>query len=438
MIPLDTNGRSDEIERLDLRPTSESPTAVTKRKSLVLDDRSPEPKRVCIEPLLPDLDTLNLVDDSGARGTLTPKTTEDEEQNYLTSRQPTAGGLTALVVSTSIARLQHASSSSTGASNSISVCGSSIGSLFGRPTTHAYEPWWVWSLTSPRGHSVRSLGSVGMPAPMLEKVDEELLLSRVGNDLDKPRYWDRRVTEIIVEQWLTRPAANRLHVCIQGPSFASSGSPEIRSKIQDWSTDESTPGPGFAVQAYSCPAGVATISRLLPAVSSSVALTVESLSGIDSSFVGPVASMSTDLLLQSSAASDAIRQGPMYDEWYDVDSTESDAQFINCVNIPDKQLNGVRCLFEFLNCAKRSMNVEAWNKHCKIHLKGNAPPRQLRCPYSSCLWTNSGQDGDDAWNKQMEHLDEEHDILLQSDELYRTPDVPLLKHLWSLRVISDK
>jgi len=33
-----------------------------------------------------------------------------------------------------------------------------------------------------------------MPTPMLEKVDEELLLSRVGNDLDKPRYWDRRVT----------------------------------------------------------------------------------------------------------------------------------------------------------------------------------------------------------------------------------------------------
>lgn len=142
-IPRDTNERSDEIERFDLRPTPESPRAVTKRKSLVLDDLSPEPKRVCIEPLLPDLDTLSLVDDSGARRTLTPKTTENEEQDYLTSWQPTAGGLTALVVSTSSARLQHASSSSTGSPKSISVCGSSIGSLFGRPTTHAYEPWRV-------------------------------------------------------------------------------------------------------------------------------------------------------------------------------------------------------------------------------------------------------------------------------------------------------
>jgi hypothetical protein len=333
----DAGEHSDGTKRLDPHPTSESPTAVIKRKTSGLDHLSPEHKRVCIEPILPDLDALSLVDESDARETSTLKTTENKDGLSLATWQPTAGGITALLASTGSVKLQRTSQSSIGAPKSISICGSSIGSLFGRPSTHAYEPWRTWSFISPHADSVRSLDSVGMPAPMLENVDEELLLSRAGNDLDKPRYWDHRATEVFVERlttWSSEPpptvrekpmqlisvtslhisdgrrdSASSPHNGMEGPSFASLGFQGFRSKILDWSTEASNPRPGFAVQAYSYHGGIPTTTlNLLPAVQSSMPLTMESLLGINSSFMGPVPSLSTDLLLQSSTASDATRE----------------------------------------------------------------------------------------------------------------------------------
>jgi ankyrin repeat protein len=55
----------------------------------------------------------------------------------------------------------------------------SKGSLFGRPSTHSYKPWTAWSSGSgTQAGAAKSLHSNCMPAPMLNSVDEELLLSR--------------------------------------------------------------------------------------------------------------------------------------------------------------------------------------------------------------------------------------------------------------------
>jgi ankyrin repeat protein len=64
---------------------------------------------------------------------------------------------------------------------------SSKGSLFGRPSTHSYNPWKTWSSVSPsQASAAKSLHSTGMPAPMLNSVDSELLLSRAGTSREKP------------------------------------------------------------------------------------------------------------------------------------------------------------------------------------------------------------------------------------------------------------
>jgi ankyrin repeat protein len=64
-------------------------------------------------------------------------------------------------------------------SSGISQSVNSKGSLFGIPSTHSYKPWMAWSSGSrTQASAAKSLHSNGMPAPMLNSVDEELLLSR--------------------------------------------------------------------------------------------------------------------------------------------------------------------------------------------------------------------------------------------------------------------
>jgi ankyrin repeat protein len=66
-------------------------------------------------------------------------------------------------------------------------CPSSKGSLFGRPSTHSYTPWKTWSsVSASQASAVKSLHSTGMPAPMLNSVDSELLLSRARTSGEKP------------------------------------------------------------------------------------------------------------------------------------------------------------------------------------------------------------------------------------------------------------
>jgi hypothetical protein len=233
---------------------------------------------------------------------------------------------------------------------------------------------------------------------------------------------------------------------MQGPSFASLGSQEIRPRIQDWSTDESTPGPGFVSQAYSYPRDPASIPRSLPAVSSSMALTMQSMSSHDSSFTESMPSLSSgssarsDSSLRSSATGVAVRPGPFDDDGYHVGSTGStgsDVQIDDSSNPVSKGSKGVSCLFGFLNCHDTFTDVEWWNEHCKSHFKGKAPPRELRCPYSSCAWATSRKDGEDAWEQRREHFDQEHDVLSTSEGLCEKPDKPLFKYLWDMKIITD-
>jgi hypothetical protein len=229
VMPLDSDGCSNEIEPLDPHHSPKSPTAVIKRKTSGPDYLSPDHhKRICFESALPDLDALSSADDSDAREVSTFKTTDNEGRPLLRTRQPTAGEITALVVSTCSAKLQNNSSSSMGAPQSISTCGSSVGSLFGLPSTHVYEPWRTWSHTSLPPDSVRSLHSVGMPAPMLDSVDEELLLSRAGNDLSEPRYRHHRATDFGVNS-----KANYYHRAVRC-IFDFEGCPDYFIRLELW------------------------------------------------------------------------------------------------------------------------------------------------------------------------------------------------------------
>jgi hypothetical protein len=305
---------SDGIERVDPYQTSESPTAVIKRKTSDLDHLFPELKRVCMEQVFTDLDALSSVDDSDARETSTPKTNENKDRLGIATLQPTAGGLAALVVSTDSAELQVISSSDIGATLSISLCGSSIGSLFGRPSTHAHQPWKTWPSTSPSPDSVRSLHSIGMAAPMLEEADEELLLSRTANDPEELCYQYRWTIEAFL----------RGHSSDLDPDYQDSHAPR-----------------------------------------------------------------------------------------------------------------GVRCLFGFLGCSRIFTDLVRWSKHCKGHFRERGPPKELRCPYSSCAWTTSKLNGEDAWTGRLNHIYWKHDFLSQSEKLHRKPDAPTIKHLWYVKAISD-
>ena len=306
--PPDVNERSDEIEQFDPHPASESTAAIIKRKTSDPDDLAPDHKRVCTESVLIDLDTLRLVDDSDAREASTPKTADNEDLPSLTIQQPTSGKSTALVASTSSAKLQSAPLF--GAPQSMSICGSSIGSLFGRTSIHIPEIWMAWSSIPPPPASSRSLHSIGMPAPMLGSVDEELSLSRAGNDLGEPRYWNDGAIE----------------------AFVTEHSLDLNADCED-------------------------------------------------------------------------------------------------VHAP----RGVPCIFRLLACPQIFTDLDEWTEHCKNHFNGKALPGQLHCPYKSCGWATTTQDGEDAWNQRRKHFDQEHDILSQSEELSEEPDVPLFQHLWCAR-----
>jgi hypothetical protein len=113
-----------------------------------------------------------------------PKITEDKDRLSLLSTALT-GRPTAPRTITHNAKTQSTFSFSKGTPQSVNIPCSSLGSLFGRPSKRVPELWMNWSSTSPAPASLMSLHSVGMPAPMLESVDEELLLSRGANQWDE-------------------------------------------------------------------------------------------------------------------------------------------------------------------------------------------------------------------------------------------------------------
>jgi hypothetical protein len=214
---LDTDETSNQIERFDSHQSSESHTAILKRKNFDLNGLSPDHKRVCTEADLIDLGVLSLACD---KETSMPKTTEDTDRLSFPSAALT-GRPTAPRTITHNAKIQSTSSFSKGTPQSVSISRSSLGSLFGRPSKRVPELWMTWSSTSPAPASLKSLHSVGMPAPMLESVDEELLLSRGANQSDEPRYIrhiDDQAWEASQEHkaFLENESANQIRTMLDG------------------------------------------------------------------------------------------------------------------------------------------------------------------------------------------------------------------------------
>jgi hypothetical protein len=181
--PATSHDTSEHLSEDERWLVPKSSAAIIKRKSVALDIPSPDHKRVCTKSVLIDLDALSLVDDSGAPDDWARNTTENNMDPLLFVSGAPTSRITALRYSW---KIQSTSSSSTGTPQSVSVSCSSLGSLFGRPSKRDPELWMTWSSTSPALASLKSLHSLGMPAPMLESVDEELLLSRAGNHQHEP------------------------------------------------------------------------------------------------------------------------------------------------------------------------------------------------------------------------------------------------------------
>jgi hypothetical protein len=181
---IDKDEATNRMERFDSHHSPDSHTEILKRKSSDQNGLSPDHKRVCTEADLIDLGVLSL---AGDKETSMQKVTEDTDRLSLLSTALT-GRPTAPRTITHNAKTQSTSAFSKGTPQSVSISCSSLGSLFGRPSKGVPELWMNWSSTSPAPASLRSLHSVGMPAPMLESVDEELLLSRGANQWDEHRY----------------------------------------------------------------------------------------------------------------------------------------------------------------------------------------------------------------------------------------------------------
>jgi hypothetical protein len=206
----------------------------------------------------------------------------------------------------------------------------------------------------------------------------------------------------------------------------------VRPRIQDWNTDKDTPGPDFAIRAYDMGGGPAGIPRSLPSNSSSMAYFGASFTELTPSLSS--GSTGSDSSIQSSAAGSAVREGPLDDEGRYVDDNQSER---SC-SVARRQPRYTPCLYQFLGCNKTSFeDTRSWYEHSKTHLRGQAPPKNLRCPYSSCPWTISGGNGEHSWTKRLAHLENNHDVLMDGEALCERRGGQLYEHLWRVRVIDS-
>lgn len=215
---------------------------------------------------------------------------------------------------------------------------------------------------------------------------------------------------------------------MQGPSPALLGLQSSRPRIQDWDTDKDIPSPDFAVRAYEFPGGPASIPRSLPRNCSTMDASLPSLAPSLSSG----SSTGSDSSIRSSAAGSLVRSGPFDTEGFYVDHSECPGVSV------DQQPTFISCLYRFLGCDETSFeDARGWYEHSKSHLRGQAPPGSLRCPYSSCPWTVSGVNGEESWRKRWTHLQAEHDVLADGEALCEKRDGKLFEHLWKARVIDS-
>ena len=215
---------------------------------------------------------------------------------------------------------------------------------------------------------------------------------------------------------------------MQGPSRALLGLQSARPRIQDWDTDKDIPGPDFATKAYEFREGPASVPRSLP----------RNCSTMDTSFTSLTPSLSSgssagsDSSIQSSAAGSVVRSGPFDHEGFYVDRSECPGVSV------DHQPTLISCLYRFLGCDRTSFaDARGWYEHSQSHFRGQMPPNNLRCPYSSCPWTVSGANGEESWRKRWAHLQAEHDVLADGEALCEKRDGRLFEHLWKTHVIDS-
>jgi hypothetical protein len=222
---------------------------------------------------------------------------------------------------------------------------------------------------------------------------------------------------------------------MQGPSLTLLDCQSVRPRIQDWNTDKDTPGPDFAIRAYDLGGGPAGIPRSLPSNSSSMAYFGASFTDLTPSLSS--GSTGSDSSVQSSAAGSAVREGPLDDEGRYVDATHDNQSERSC-SVTGRRSRYTPCLYQFLGCKQTTFeDTRGWYEHSKSHLRGQAPPKNLRCPYSSCTWTTSSADGEVSWKKREAHLESNHDVLADGEPLCEKRDAQLYEHLWRLHVISS-
>jgi hypothetical protein len=160
---------------------------------------------------------------------------------------------------------------------------------------------------------------------------------------------------------------------------------------------------------------------------------------MDASFTSLAPSLSSgsstdsDSSIRSSAAGSVVRSGPFDTEGFYVDHSDGSGE-----SVDRQQPTFISCLFRFLGCDKTSFeDARGWYEHSKSHLRGQTPPSNLRCPYSSCPWTVSGANGEESWRKRWAHLQAEHDVLADGEALCEKRDSKLFEHLWKARVIDN-
>lgn len=224
---------------------------------------------------------------------------------------------------------------------------------------------------------------------------------------------------------------------MQGPSsLAGLGSQSVRPRIQDWNTDEDTPGPGFAIEAYALRGGPDSTPRSLPSNSSSMAYFGASFTELTPS-LSSGSSTGSESSVESSASGVAVRAGLLDAEGCYFDSTRSNQSERSC-SVASRQPRSISCLYQFLGCNRTGFeDAREWYEHSKSHLRGQAPPNNLSCPYFSCPWATSGINGEDSWRKRWAHLESYHDVLADGEPLCEKRDSQLFDHLWKVRIIDS-
>ena len=104
------------------------------------------------------------------------------------------------------------------------------------------------------------------------------------------------------------------------------------------------------------------------------------------------------------------------------------------LDAPSYRDDVLACQFKFLGCQSTFHNVDEWNTHCCTHFRDL--PAHMKCPFANCNWSITALNGSEAWDRRSQHVRGTHKKSGVVDATSR-PYTPLVRHLWSTRVITD-